>query len=117
PDESLLEYGARYEREVYDMVKVFLDAGADPNFKGNPGGRILLIATDWNYKRYFKKNGWLPINYAIEENAFTIVDLLLEHGSTLDETSLRNAEIASTAVNDTAMLDYIRAKMKEKGLL
>jgi hypothetical protein len=118
PDVSFFEYaGTKYESEVYNLVKLFLDAGADPNFKGSGGPPVLLIATDWNYKRYFKKNGRLPINYAIEANAFTIVDVLLEYGSTLDETSLKSAEIASAAVNDTAMLDYIRAKMKEKGLL
>jgi hypothetical protein len=116
PDESLFEYRPKHEKEVYNMVKVFLDAGADPNFKGDPGSRVLAIATDWNYKKYFEKYGQLPINAAIKQNAFTIVDMLLEYGSILDEESLECAKEATERSGHTDMEDYIKEVWEKQNL-
>jgi hypothetical protein len=109
PNEELLEYvGTRYEKEMYELVKLFLDAGADPNFRG--GSNVMLfIPTDANYRRLFQKYGSLPINNAIEFNAFSIVDLLLEHGAMVDEESLECAKEAANSSGHTDMEEYIKA--------
>lgn len=85
------------EDDVYSVVKMFLENGSDPNFKGIGGEKILLLPYDWNYKRYFNKKGMFPINHAIKYNSLKIVNLLLEYGATLDEKSLEYAK--QTTIN------------------
>jgi ankyrin repeat protein len=115
PDESLLIYaGTKYEKEVYDLVKLFLDAGADPNFKGTGSPQVLLIPSNTAYKAYFKKYGELPINFAILQSAFTIVDLLLEYGSVLDGESLLYAQKATERIGNTVMEDYIKELLEKQ---
>jgi hypothetical protein len=117
PDESLLRYaGTKNEKEVYERVKLFINAGADPNFRGGIN-TMLRIPIDANYRRYFNKHGILPINIAIKYNAFSIVELLLEHGSILDEESLVSAIEATKTSGHTDMEDYIKKLLKkqEKG--
>jgi ankyrin repeat protein len=115
PDESLLIYaGTKYEKEVYDVVKLFLDAGADPNFKGTGSPQVLLIPSNAAYKAYFKKYGRIPINSAIKYSAFTIVDLLLEYGSALDEESLLYAREATERIGNTVMEDYIKELLEKQ---
>jgi hypothetical protein len=117
PDESLLDSGAKYEKEIHDLVKLFLDAGADPNFKGTASPQVLLLPLNASYNEYFKKYGKLPINFAIKQNAFKIVDLLLEYGSVLDEESLLFAQEATKRIENSVMEDYINELLKkqEKG--
>jgi ankyrin repeat protein len=115
PDESLLIYaGTKYEKEVYDLVKLFLDAGADPNFKGTGSPQVLIPPSDERYNEYFKKYGELPINIAIEFSAFTIVDLLLEYGSVLDGESLLYAQEATERIGNTVMEDYIKELLEKQ---
>jgi hypothetical protein len=111
PDLSLRKYaGVMYERELYDLVKLYLDAGADPNYKGMMRTPVLRKATDKEYKKYYDQYGWLPINFAIRENAFAIVDLLFEYGSYLDEDSLLASDEATESIGNREMQDYIRKK-------
>jgi hypothetical protein len=108
PDAMLLDDpGAPLEKEIYDLAKLFLDAGADPNLKGG-SAPVLFIATDWNYRRYFKKHGRLPINVPIKYSAFSIVDLLLEYGAVLDEESLEYAKESTAFIGNSEMEDYIK---------
>jgi len=109
PDKKLLEnIWTRYENDVYRLVKLFLEAGASPNFKGASGLAPFSFDRDKAYKKYFERSGELPINYAIEENAFTIVDLLLEYGAILDETSLNAARKSTTRIGNDDMERYIQ---------
>ena len=107
-NESKLNWaGTDYEKDVYKIVKLLLEAGTDPNRRwcsANP----LPIPTEYFYNKYYEKHGELAINFAIRQNAFTIVELLLEYGAVLDEKSLLNAEKAKQASgghND--MVEYI----------
>jgi ankyrin repeat protein len=110
PDMKLLEnIRTRYENDVYKLVKLFLEAGASPNLKGAPNSVLFSFNKDKTYKEYFEKKGELPINSAIEDSAFTIVDLLLEYGAILDETSLSAAKNATKRIGNDDMERYIQA--------
>ena len=69
------------EKEVYRRVKLLLEAGADPNMRGTSSPDTLLIATDWNYRRWFNKYGSLPsiikTVYNMDTNIFSREMLLL----------------------------------------
>jgi hypothetical protein len=97
------------EKEVYRRVKLLLEAGADPNMKGTSSTDRLLIPADWNYQKWFNKYGTLPINNAIEYCAFSIVDLLLEHGAKLDNRTPGAAKQATKNSFNTEMENYIKA--------
>jgi hypothetical protein len=94
-------------------LNFFLDAGADPNFRGTPNV-VLFIPTDANYRRWFQKHGSLPIKNAIRYSAFSIVDLLLDYGAILDEESLEYAKEATERSGHTDMEDYINEVWKKQ---
>jgi hypothetical protein len=108
PDPSLYERGtAQLEKDRYKLVSLFLEAGASPNAKWgttNP----LLPPTDSRYRKYFEEHGDSPINYAIEANLFSIVDLLLKYGAELDEFSLERAQTAAERSGSGDMEDYVK---------
>jgi len=107
----------RNEKDVYKFVKLFLEAGASPNLKGAPNTMLLSFNRDKAYKKYFEEKGELPINSAIEDSAFTIVDLLLEYGAIIDETSLNKAKETTERIGNDDMEKYVQAiweKQKEK---
>jgi hypothetical protein len=109
PDESLGEgrKSVKYEKKLYELVKLYLEAGADPNFKGTATSELLLIPTDFNYRRYFNKYGYRPINLAIEYSAFSLVDLLLEYGALLDEESFEYSRKATELSGNRDMENYV----------
>jgi hypothetical protein len=72
------------------------------------GITVLLIPTNFNYRRYYNRHGYRPINRAIEYNAFSLVDLLLEYGALLDEDSFGYAERATELSGNTDMENYVR---------
>jgi len=110
PDTNLLKNsGTRYENKVYSLVKLYLEAGAPPNLKGAPNSVLSIFNRDKIYKEYFETRGKLPINNAIKYSAFTVVDLLLEYGAILDETSLNAAREAKTNIGNDDMEKYIQA--------
>jgi hypothetical protein len=108
PSESFQDYNPRHEKDVYKVIKLFLEAGADPNFRGAPGAPILLIPTEASYRSYFERHGRLPINNAIKYSAFSIVDLLLQYGAILDDKSLDYAKEATELSGFTDMEEYIK---------
>jgi ankyrin repeat protein len=97
-----------YEDYLYEKVKLFLEAGADPNMKGNGVSARLFLQTERNYLRWYNEYGILPINFAIEDNAFSIVELLLNYGALLDQESLKRARKATEKSGYTEMEDYIK---------
>lgn len=100
-----------YESEVYEAVKFLLESGADPNMKC-AGNKVLLIPTDWNYKRYNEKHGKSAINSCIEENLLSIYSLLIEHGAKLDEKSLDFAIETTKRTGSTEMEDLVRTQLE-----
>lgn len=106
PDKELLKWPGRNEMDVYNLVKLFLDVGADPNFKGLHG--MTMPPTDEANRVYFEREGYLPINSPIKYNAFTIVDLLINNGAIIDETSLKAAKEATERIGNDDMEKYIQ---------
>jgi hypothetical protein len=100
-------YGINLEKDIFDLIKLYLDAGADPNIKYCPINS-LFPPTEERYMRYFEENGDLPINDAIEDGLFSIVDLLLEYGAVLDHSSVERAKIATEKTGSIEMQEYIQ---------
>jgi hypothetical protein len=96
-----------YEDYLYEKVKLFLEAGADPNMKGSGVSARLFLQTERNYLRWYNEYGDLPIKWAIKYSAFNIVDLLLRYGAILDDYSLKAAKEATKISGYTDMEDYI----------
>jgi hypothetical protein len=94
------------ERVLYKTVELYLNAGADPLAKFT-SSKILHPATDKTYQEYYEKNGHLAINIAIRQNLFSIVDLLLQNGASLDDQSLEYAKIAASRSRTNDMEEYI----------
>jgi ankyrin repeat protein len=108
PTQSAInEYGIHLEKEGFDLIKLFLGTGANPNAKWCSTSP-LFPPTEDRYNKYFEENGILPINYAIEKNLFSIVDLLLEYGAVLDRFSLDRAKIATEKSGSTEMEEYVQ---------
>jgi hypothetical protein len=97
------------EDDVYNRVRLFLEAGADPNLKGCSGFVPFSLNRDKAYKKYFEKEGYLPIETPIKYSAFDVVDLLLEHGAILDESCLEAGREATTRIGNDDMEKYIQA--------
>ena len=102
----------KLEDDVLKAVKVLLDNGADPSMKWIGVEKILFPATKWNYLRYFKKYGKLPINNAIKYNAMKLVTLLLEYGAKLDEESLRFAKETTEQTGSSEMEELVKKQWK-----
>ena len=98
------------EDEIYYRCKLLLQAGADPNMKGQAGEKILLIATDWNYVHYWKKHGTLPVNFCIINNLTSVFNLLVEYGAKLDEESLKLAEETTEHTGSSEMEELVLAQ-------
>jgi ankyrin repeat protein len=114
PDETLLQKtGIRHEKDKYKVIKLFLEAGADPNIKIGSSA-LLLIQTDRHYRNYFNRTGTLPINEAIDDNLFSIVELLLEYGAVLDKESLESAKEATAKSGSPEMEEYIQAEWEKR---
>lgn len=95
------------EANIFDVVKLLLEHGADPNMKC-AGNKVLLIPTDWNYRRYNEKYGKSAINYCIEENYLLLFPLLIEYGAKLDEESLQLATETTERTGSTEMEDLVK---------
>ena len=93
---------------IYSKIEILLKAGADADRKGAPN-RQLIPSSEKKYSKYFEREGSRPINYAIEKNLPTIVNLLLQY-TKLDDESLSAAERS----NDPAMIDKIQQLWKEQ---
>ncbi|MDE6705296.1 MAG: hypothetical protein K2J81_05255 [Treponemataceae bacterium] len=102
------------EDEIYYRCKLLLQAGADPNMKGQVGEKILLIATDWNYARYWKKHGTLPVNFCIIDNLITVFNLLVEYGAKLDEESLKLAEETTEHTGSSEMEELVKRQWERQ---
>jgi len=110
PNEKLLvNIRTRAEDEVYSIVKLFLDAGADPNLKGKSGLPPFSFNKDKAHKKYFEEKGYLPIEVPIKYEAFDIVNLLLQHGAILDESCLEAAKEATKIIGNDDMEKYIQS--------
>lgn len=96
-----------YETVVYESVKFLLENGADPNMKC-ADNKVLLIPTDWNYRRYNEKYGKSAVNSCIEENLLSIYALLIEHGAKLDEKSLELAKGTTERTGSTEMEELVK---------
>lgn len=96
------------EESLVESVTILLNNGADPNFKWIGGEKVLIPATDWNYLRYFKKYGKLPINNAIKYNAIKLTILLLENGAILDEDSLKLAKETTERTGSNEMEELVK---------
>lgn len=95
-----------YESEVYEVIKYLLDSGADPNMKC-AGNKVLLIPTDWNYRRYNEKHGESAIDSCIEMNLLSIYALLIEHGAKLDEKSIELAKETTERTGSNEMENLV----------
>ena len=91
---------------------MLLDSGADVNMKYTGTNKILIPATDWNYRRYFEKHGKSAINYCIEENFLTLFPLLIEYGAKLDEESLRLAKATTEQTGSSEMEELVKKQWK-----
>ena len=100
------------ERDVFDTIKLLLDSGADVNMKYTGTNKILIPATDWNYRRYFEKHGKSAINYCIEGNFLTLFPLLIEYGAKLDEESLKLAEETTEQTGSSEMEELVKEQWK-----
>ncbi|MCR5290900.1 MAG: hypothetical protein K6E51_12990 [Treponema sp.] len=96
------------EESLLEVVTILLNNGADPNLKWIGGEKVLIPATDWNYLRYFKKHGKLPINNAIKYNAIKLATLLLNNGAILDEDSLKLATETTERTGSSEMEDLVK---------
>ncbi len=103
-----------FEDSVLKSVETLLKNGADPNLKWIGGEKVLIPATNWNYLRYFRKHGELPINNAIEYNAIKLVTLLLNNGAILDEESLMLATETTERTGSSEMEDLVRAQWERQ---
>ena len=72
--------------------------------------KILIPATDWNYRRYFNKYGDTAINQAIKYNAFKITKLLIAYGAKLDDKSFAAAKKATELSGSTEMEELVKAQ-------
>ena len=102
-----------YECEIYECVKFLLDNGANPNMKC-AGNKVLLIPTDWNYRRYNEKYGKSAINLCIEQNLLSVYSLLLEYGVELDKKSLELAEETTERTGSSEMEELVRAQWERQ---
>jgi hypothetical protein len=99
----------RYVADANRILRVFLEAGADPDKLGHPypysNEADFAHITDKKANEYFA-NGTRAINEAIEKGIVweSQVDLLLQY-TTLDEESLKAAERSG----DSAMVEKINA--------
>lgn len=103
-----------FEDSLIEAVKILLQNGADPNLKWIGGEKVLIPATDWNYLRYFKKHGKLPVNNAIKYNAMKLVALLLENGARLDEDSLKLAKETTERTGSSEMEELVKEQWKKQ---
>ena len=102
-----------YECEIYECVKFLLENGANPNMKC-AGNKVLLIPTDWNYRRYNEKYGKSAINLCIEQNLLSVYSLLLEYGVELDKKSLELAEETTERTGSSEMEELVRAQWERQ---
>jgi ankyrin repeat protein len=103
----------RYEKMVYNMIKLLLDNGADPNTICPEAFPSRKLQNETDTRKYFKQKGISPVDNAISRNLFSIVDLLLEHGAKPDEQSLEYAKKATAASGSPEMEKYVK-KILEK---
>jgi hypothetical protein len=106
-----------YEDFLYEKVKLYLEAGADPNMKGSFSSHASFIQTESHYRRLYNKYGRLPITWAIKYSAFSIVELLLDYGAILDEKSLEYAKEATELSGHRDMEDYIKEVWEKQQVL
>lgn len=111
---TLEEHFKTFVNDSNRLIKAFLEAGADPDFRGHPYPfsykAISTRMTDEKAEKYFAK-GSRAINIAIEKGMGweSQVDLLLEY-TTLDKESLEAAERS----NDPLMIRKIN-ELWDKG--
>jgi len=96
------------EDSIVKSVEVLLKNGADPNLKWIGGEKILIPATNWNYLRYFRKHGKLPINNAIKYNAIKLTTLLLNNGAIIDDESLKLAIETTKRTGSSEMEELVK---------
>ena len=112
---------AQYIANVNNMIKAFLDAGADPNKKGDlhifgeDRPADLLIFPDDEPPASVGPDATSPLYEAIKKGMKWEgqVDLLLEYGAVLDESCLKAAEESG----DEAMIEKVSSlynAMKEE---
>ncbi|MDE7140032.1 MAG: hypothetical protein K2O09_04655 [Treponemataceae bacterium] len=102
-----------YECEIYECVKFLLENGANPNMKC-AGNKVLLIPTDWNYRRYNEKYGKSAINLCIEQNLLSVYSLLLEYGVELDKKSLELAEETTERTGSSEMEELVKRQWERQ---
>lgn len=102
------------EESALKIVKILLENGADPNLKWIDGEKVLFPATNWNYLRYFRKYGKMPINNAIKYNAIKLVSLLLNNGAKLDEESLLLASETTERTGSSEMEELVKEQWKKQ---
>jgi hypothetical protein len=109
-DEKYQEYISTYIEDANRLIRLYIEAGANPDMRGDPKPyehKLLtaMFMTDKKAARYFAK-GTRPINEAIKKGIVweSQVDLLLEYVK-LDEDSL----VAAKESNDPAMIAKINA--------
>jgi ankyrin repeat protein len=118
PDELLIRSGnGIHECELYKKVKLYLEAGADPNMKGSFSSHASFIQTESHYRRLYNKYGHLPITWAIKYSAFSIVELLLDYGAILDGKSLEYAKETTELSGHRDMEDYIKEVWEKQQVL
>lgn len=98
----------RTEKKVYNIIKLLLKHGANPNVICPEAFPSYKLSTEEDTIRYFKENGIRPIDNAIRRNLFSIVELLVEHGTKLDDQSIIYAKKATAASGNPEMENYIR---------
>ena len=98
----------KLEDTAFKAAKILLENGADPNLKWIGGEKILIPATNWNYLRYFRKHGKLPINNAIKYNAIKLTTLLLNNGAIIDDESLKLATEITKRTGSSEMEELVK---------
>jgi ankyrin repeat protein len=99
-----------HEADVLKTVQMLLDAGANPNMKGDPSEPGSGPYDRVDPIKWYEEHGQTPVNIAIERNLFDMVDLLLNRGAVLDGKSLEFAQRATEwSGGNTEMENKIRA--------
>ena len=115
PKENVAIFTSCYVSDCNRVLKLFLDAGADVNRKGNPvpfeEGVCETISEEKIQDYFTSPEATTPLYEAIKKGSKweSQVDLLLEYGAALDESCMEAARLSG----DDAMIEKVEGLMRQ----